>query len=335
MDSILDAAEVMFPEGVNRGPTAYPRRDAAAEKSNELLVNAEAAVDALWKRRGYDPKKPEVIKAKLGYALDRYEAAAYLVTGAVHLPLLSQPEAMLVGKRIKNITGPSGTIGSKLKGLRKRGKVAAPQIAALLRAPATLNLDPPPRRAAPPPPPPPPPAPPLQPPRPQMPARPTQAAARAEGVIGVSPNEEMAHAVEAADHLEDAWREVDNWLEPCEEGDDDYEDYISWCEEVDFLTLRYSIALRRLWRATPELQQWSVQPKQLAQGARAADWNSTPCACGGGGRLDLPFVVRRPEWGFCECEDAHWHVCSEREAITRAYWTVLTPPPRVYTDHSS
>ena len=27
----------------------------------------------------------EQVKAKLGYALDRYEAAAYLLTGAMHL----------------------------------------------------------------------------------------------------------------------------------------------------------------------------------------------------------------------------------------------------------
>ena len=61
MDSLLDATEVMFPEGVSRGPNAFPRRSAAAEKSNELLVNAEAAVEVLWKRRGYDCRSLEAL----------------------------------------------------------------------------------------------------------------------------------------------------------------------------------------------------------------------------------------------------------------------------------
>ena len=39
---------------------------------------------------------------------------------------------------------PSGTIGSKLKALRRRGKSTAPQVTALLLETAKLNLDPPP-----------------------------------------------------------------------------------------------------------------------------------------------------------------------------------------------
>ena len=37
----------------------------------------------------------------------------------MNLPLLSQPEAALIGKRITNIIGASGPVGSKLKALRK------------------------------------------------------------------------------------------------------------------------------------------------------------------------------------------------------------------------
>ena len=70
----------MIPEGVG-AVRAFAKDGAPAEKTNELLVNAGLAVEKLWKQRGYDPRKPEVIKAKLGYALDTYEAAAYLVTG--------------------------------------------------------------------------------------------------------------------------------------------------------------------------------------------------------------------------------------------------------------
>jgi len=157
---LLMKADLMFPEG-HGAPRAFTRDGTAAKKTNELLENASAAIDKLFEQRGYDPKKPEQLKASLGYALDRYEATAYLVTGALHLLLLSPQEARAIGKRIANVIGMSGSVGAKLKALRKRGKAAAPQIAALLHAPATLNLEPPPRNStaspAPPPAPPPPP----------------------------------------------------------------------------------------------------------------------------------------------------------------------------------
>ena len=89
MAMLLQKANAMFPEGQGR-PRAFARDGAAAEKTNELLENVTVAIEKLFKQRGYDPKKPAEVKAKLGYALDRYEAAAYLATGAMHLPLLSQ-----------------------------------------------------------------------------------------------------------------------------------------------------------------------------------------------------------------------------------------------------
>ena len=69
------------------------------------------------------------------------------MTGAMHLPRLSPDEARAIGKRIVALVGASGTIGSKLKALKKRGKAAAPQIAALLQTPALLNLEPLPRKS--------------------------------------------------------------------------------------------------------------------------------------------------------------------------------------------
>ena len=136
----------MLPEG-HGGPRAFAREGAAAPLTNGLLENASAAVDTLWKQRGYHPTKPEVTKARLGYALDTYEAGAYLVTGAMHKPLISPFEAKYVGKRIKNIIGKSGSIGKELVKLRKRGKVTAPQVTELLQAKASLNFEPPPRDA--------------------------------------------------------------------------------------------------------------------------------------------------------------------------------------------
>jgi hypothetical protein len=144
---LLHKAELMFPEGKG-APRAMAKDGAAARKTNELLDNAKKAVDDLWKQRGYDPKKPELTKARLGYALDREEAVGYVVTGAMHLPRLSPDEARTIGKRVVGIVGASGPVGSKLKALRKRGTVAAPQIAALLCTESSLSLAPPPRKAA-------------------------------------------------------------------------------------------------------------------------------------------------------------------------------------------
>ena len=104
----------------------------------------QEGVFALWQARGYDPVKPEITKAKLGYALDQYEATAYVVANRLKLPLLSPIEAKYIGKRIENIVGKSGTVGAKLKQLRKRGKGKAHEVAALLQVPCKLNLEPPP-----------------------------------------------------------------------------------------------------------------------------------------------------------------------------------------------
>ena len=61
----------------------------------------------------------------------------------MNLPHLTAEEAWTIGKRINNIIGKSGTVGSKLKALRKRGKVTEKQVAALLRTKAALSLAPP------------------------------------------------------------------------------------------------------------------------------------------------------------------------------------------------
>ena len=166
VDFLLQTADYMFPLGKG-APRAMPKVDGAAPLIHTLLFNAKNAVDALWKQRGWDPKKPEKTKAALGYALDQEEAAAYVVTSALHKPLLSPIEARYIGRRINNLAGPCGSITSKLAKLRKRAKAAAPQVAALLQAAAALSFAPPPhqsaassRAPAPAPPPEPPPAPP-------------------------------------------------------------------------------------------------------------------------------------------------------------------------------
>ena len=85
-------ARRMFEEALGH-VRAVPKHGLPAPLINELYVNAAAAIKTLWDERGYDPKFPEQIKARLGYALDRIEAVAYIVTASLHLPLLSSEEA--------------------------------------------------------------------------------------------------------------------------------------------------------------------------------------------------------------------------------------------------
>ena len=100
MASLQQMADGMFPEGAGK-PKAVAKAGAAAELTNELVVNAKEAIDALWKARGYLNMKPKERKAKLGYTLDREEALGYVVTRAMHMPLLSPEEARVVEKEVE------------------------------------------------------------------------------------------------------------------------------------------------------------------------------------------------------------------------------------------
>ena len=149
-DLLLQTADYMFPLGKG-APRAMPKDGAAAPLIHALLFNAKTAVEKLWKQRGWDPKKPEKTKAALGYALDQEEGAAYVVTSALHkplLPLLSPVEARYIGRRINNLAGPCGSVTLKLGKLRKRGRSAAPQVSALLQAAAKLSFEPPPHQSS-------------------------------------------------------------------------------------------------------------------------------------------------------------------------------------------
>ena len=57
---------------------------------------------------------------RLGYSLDREEALGYLVTSALHMPLLSPEEARTIGKRAGSLP-----IFSKLAEFKKRGTTAS------------------------------------------------------------------------------------------------------------------------------------------------------------------------------------------------------------------
>ena len=173
MAALFQRADYMFPEGHGR-VRAVPKVGAPASFINALVVNTKTAIDKLWEQRGYDKLKPDDIKARLGYRLDREEAKGYVLTGALHLPVLSPREACFIGRRVDNALGKKAALGKQLAVHKKRGTSDA----ALLQAEATISLEPPPPEtkvaAAAPAPPPAPPAPPApaQPPPPPPPLPP-------------------------------------------------------------------------------------------------------------------------------------------------------------------
>ena len=300
MDLCTQAAFGMFPEGVG-GPKAMPKVGAAAQLTNELLFNASTAVTELWKARGYHPKKPEVTKAKLGYALDQYDATAYVVTSRLQMPLLSASEAACIGKRITNIIGDTGTIGKKLKELRRRGKTTLPQQLELLQGEAKLSFAPPPRHISAtstpaPAPPPPPPPPPMLPPPPTLLPPPVDADRVAAHLSKLCERAlfEVAEATRAAEAFEWVLRQRDLINEPECLGED----------EVQLRELDYKVCLLKLTRAVPEL---NINPDELIAGAHARNVLTRACPCGNGRLPAFPWVPwRRSRLGFCfpDCEDA-------------------------------
>ena len=351
MDVLLAKAIGMFPEGVG-APKAFAKVGTTAAKlTNGLLEIAKDATDAFFKQRGYKPTTPAATKAKLGYALDKYETAAYLVTGAMHLPLISKFEAWFIGKRINNIIGASGTIGSQLKPLRKRGKAALPQVAALLRAPAALNFDdPPPRPAAaappaaapapsPPPPPPPMPLPPPMPP-PSTPLPPAAESSPQVDYIDAGDCGECFFATArhpeipgyrgrpGIDEAERFWNPQKPPCVPSDHRPAHLHRHSSLAAKAATCAARveetapgsddeyeeeYEVALVRYKHAFRRLRE-SFPEVDEEHGRR-------PCPCGHGALPMWPWVVQTAGLGYCECDMATWErICwrSEWERAARA-----------------
>ena len=102
-------------------------------------MNAKEAIDDLWKARGYLKMKPKQRKEKLGYQLDREEALGYLLTSALHMPLLSPEEATrVIGKRAGSLA-----VFTKLAEFQKRGTTDSLLCMSLLAEPAPLSFAPP------------------------------------------------------------------------------------------------------------------------------------------------------------------------------------------------
>ena len=110
---LLRLLEDMFPEGQGR-PSAKAKLDAITAMTNGLFKNTKTAVCAMFTARGYDPRRPEYVKEKLGYALDQYEAIACVSLRSIGYPLLGLEERRVIGKRCKNLLSP---LEKKLKEL--------------------------------------------------------------------------------------------------------------------------------------------------------------------------------------------------------------------------
>ena len=75
--SLLERAEVKFPEGTN-GPKVAPKDGAPADLTNELIVNAKEALKLHWAKRRYDKMQPKQQHAALGYNEARPGGGAWL-----------------------------------------------------------------------------------------------------------------------------------------------------------------------------------------------------------------------------------------------------------------
>lgn len=315
----------MFPEGLGR-PRAAPKVGAPAPLINALVVNTKSAIDELWRVRGYVPLSPDEIKARLGYRLDREEAKGYVLTNALHLPLLAPIEARYIGRRVDNSLAKKAALGKQLAEHKKRGTDAT----ALLHAKATLSLAPPPRKStstaaapestldtppAPPPEPPPTPPPPHQPstatPPPLQlppPSEPSDIDRHAEWLNArcVKARFEVAAATEAAEMFELI--------------DSDTEE-----EEREFRELDFKLALMKLKRAVPELD---FRPEEVMTGAYAQCALTFACRCGSGRLPAFPWVpsMCKHDETYCSCTDAVGDVIAWRLNVIEGGHAFYTQP---------
>ena len=296
--SLLERAEVKFPEGTN-GPKVAPKDGAPADLTNELVVNAKEALKLHWAKRRYDKMQPKQRHAALGYKLDREEALGYMVASALNKPLLSPDEARAIGKR-------AGVLPAleKVATHRKRGTLSSPECVALLSEPAPLSFAPAPRKtvatAMPPPPPRQPPLkpPPAPPPKPHPPPAPTPAV-----LPPASSYRDLFYSWQEADVEElKSSREADEAITRAQDLehyylDDDDVEYRDSEEEKEIAIVRYKHALTRLKAAYP-----SLCPGWHGELQRACEQNSMPCAAACGGKLGVwPWTVQTHALGFCTC----------------------------------
>ena len=295
--ALLQRLYAKFPEGHER-PRAAPRDGAGAPLIKALIVNGKAAVDAWWKHRGYDVLKPDAIKARLGYRLDREEALGYVILSALDLPLPSPLEARTIGKRAGFMLSGQGAIGKALSEHRKHGLCTA----ALLQEPAALSLAPPKakgkggQKAAPTPTPapasapaPPPPAPPQQ--QPYVP--PSGLPEHCQPAC-----KEVAGAIDAALRVAMHRGELEAFAE-----DPDYigtvdEEVVA--ERLEVREAEYRMALLRLRRAVPQL---GLQVSELVKGVPADRQNSRRGPCGRGRLPHMPWELYMDSLGHCFCDE--------------------------------
>ena len=104
---LLQLLQEMFPEGQGK-PNAKAKLKGVVPKINALFVNAKEAVSKFFKARGYDPKRPQYTKEKLGFALDQYEAIAFVTVRVMGYALFAPEgeEVRTIAKRCNNLLTP-------------------------------------------------------------------------------------------------------------------------------------------------------------------------------------------------------------------------------------
>ena len=355
MPALLERAEGMFPEGGGK-PKAVAKAGAAARLTNGLVVNAKDAIDELWKARGYMKIKPVQRKEKLGYQLDREEALGYVVTSALHKPLLSPLEARTIGKRAGALP-----VFSKLAGYRKRGTVGSRECMLLLTASAPLSFAPPkakppapaaaqtqpppsPEKPPPAPPPPPPPPPPLPPP-----STPLAAESMDERIEYLHPygcwDENRKYVwsddsipgyrgLPGGDPEERFWNPE---KPPCVPSDHrPLHLFNSWeaaeaagkAARVEKFSPRldddgeyyYDAGDEEMHEIAYVEHKWALRRLREAFLEVSGEHHTRPCPCGRGALAMWPWVVQTKQLGFCDCWMAGWELnCWRHEWIRAGY----------------
>ena len=111
---LLQLLQDMFPEGQGK-PNSKAKLSAVVPMVNVLFVNAKAAVSTFFTARKYDPKRPAYTKEKLRYALDQYEAIAFVTTRVMGYPLLETCRSMAVsGEATATSVGVTRTLVTRV-----------------------------------------------------------------------------------------------------------------------------------------------------------------------------------------------------------------------------
>jgi hypothetical protein len=105
--ALQQVADSMFPEGTGK-PKAKAKLKGVVPMVNALFVNAKEAVGKFFKARGYDSKRPQYTKEKLGFALDQYEAIAFVTVRVMGYALFAVGRGRLPPRHLQLVRAAAG-----------------------------------------------------------------------------------------------------------------------------------------------------------------------------------------------------------------------------------